>query len=90
MAVKIVSENNLSQKITIIQKKAEDLLFKIDIPVKADIIISEWMGFCLLYEGMLDSVLHVRDHFLNEGGLIFPNKARIFINAMDDYAFKKK
>lgn len=30
-----------------------------------DIIISEWMGYALLYESMLDSVLHARDRFLN-------------------------
>jgi type I protein arginine methyltransferase len=37
-----------------------------------DIIISEWMGYMLLYESMLDSVLYARDHFLRpneEGGV---------------------
>ena len=27
---------------------------------KVDIIISEWMGYCLFYESMLDSVLFAR------------------------------
>ena len=26
-----------------------------------DIIISEWMGYCLFYESMLDTVLYARD-----------------------------
>lgn len=29
-----------------------------------DVIISEWMGYALLYESMLDSVLVARDRFL--------------------------
>lgn len=27
---------------------------------KVDIIISEWMGYCLFYESMLDTVLFAR------------------------------
>ena len=34
---------------------------EIDLPVpKVDIIISEWMGYCLFYESMLDTVLYAR------------------------------
>lgn len=46
--------------------------------IKADIIISEWMGFYLLHEGMLDSVIWARDHLLNAGGLLFPESATIY------------
>ena len=36
-----------------------------ELPVdKVDIIISEWMGYCLLYESMLDTVLFARDKWL--------------------------
>jgi type I protein arginine methyltransferase len=55
-----------------------------------DIIISEWMGYCLLYEGMLDSVLYARDHFLVKGGLIFPERAKIFVAAVNDVPYKAK
>lgn len=34
---------------------------------KVDIIISEWMGYCLFYESMLDTVLYARDKWLKEG-----------------------
>lgn len=43
-----------------------------------DIIISEWMGFYLLHEAMLDSVLLARDRFLKPGGLLFPDRAIIY------------
>lgn len=45
---------------------------------KADVLVSEWMGFYLLHEGMLDSVLNARDRLLKEGGLMFPDKADIW------------
>merc|ERR1712142_1278662 len=53
-AKKIVQSNNLDSVVTIIQGKVEE----VELPVeKVDIIISEWMGYCLFYESMLDTVL---------------------------------
>lgn len=55
----------LQDKITIIKGKAEEVV----LPVRSvDIIVSEWMGYCLLFESMLDSVLHIRDRYLAPGG----------------------
>ena len=48
---------------------------EVKLPVdKVDIIISEWMGYFLLYESMLDSVLWARDKYMVKGGLMFPDK----------------
>lgn len=47
--------------ITLIKGKIEEVELPID---KVDIIISEWMGYCLLYESMLDTVLFARDKWL--------------------------
>jgi protein arginine N-methyltransferase 1 len=45
---------------------------QVKLPVdKVDIIISEWMGYFLLYESMLDSVLFARDKYLNSNGVSF-------------------
>jgi hypothetical protein len=52
---------------------------EVELPEKVDIIVSEWMGFYLLHESMLDSVLYARDKWLNEGGLVFPSRSRIFL-----------
>lgn len=51
---------------------------------KVDIIISEWMGYFLLYEAMLDSVLYARDKWLAPGGIMMPDRATMFIGALDD------
>ena len=60
-AREIVKDNHLSDKITLIQGKMEE----VELPVKhVDVIISEWMGYFLLYESMLDTVLVARDRYL--------------------------
>lgn len=84
-AREIVKVNGLSDKITLIQGKMEE----IELPFpKVDIIISEWMGYFLLYESMLDTVLYARDRYLAPGGLIFPDKATIFIAGIEDGDYK--
>lgn len=40
-----------------------------------DVLVSEWMGYCLLYESMLSSVLYARDRWLKPGGAILPDTA---------------
>ncbi len=47
----------------------------VELPEKVDIIISEWMGYFLLRESMLDSVLVARDKFLKPGGALYPSHA---------------
>ena len=53
-----------------------------------DIIISEWMGYFLLYESMLDTVLYARDKWLVEGGLMLPDKSVLYICAIEDADYK--
>lgn len=84
-AREIVKVNGLSDKITLIQGKMEE----IELPFpKVDIIISEWMGYFLLYESMLDTVLYARDKYLVKDGLIFPDKATIFFAGIEDGEYK--
>ena len=44
-----------------------------------DIIVSEWMGYFLLRESMLDSVIYARDKYLNEGGSLYPSHANLYL-----------
>lgn len=66
LAKAIVAANRLDDKITLIHSEVE----KIDkLPVdRVDVIVSEWMGFYLLHESMLASVIYARDRWLHENG----------------------
>ncbi|XP_023954388.2 uncharacterized protein LOC112057987 [Bicyclus anynana] len=77
LATNIVKENNFEEVIEVIHSKVEDV--KLPNDMKVDAIVSEWMGFYLLHEGMLDSVLVARDRFLKEGGEMFPESAVIYV-----------
>lgn len=85
MAQKIIDLNGFSDKITLIRGKLEDLTLPCG---KVDIIISEWMGYFLLYESMMDTVLDARDRFLKPNGLIFPDKASIHVGLIEDSEYK--
>ena len=51
-AKEIVNRNGLGDRVTIIRGKIEEITIPVE---KVDIIISEWMGYCLFYESMLDT-----------------------------------
>ena len=44
---------------TILPAQTDDL----NVPLQVDVIVSEWMGYALLFESMLDSVLYARDRY---------------------------
>ncbi|XP_011702607.1 PREDICTED: protein arginine N-methyltransferase 3 isoform X2 [Wasmannia auropunctata] len=80
-AMDIVRENNLSDIITLKRGRLEDISIGVE---KVDAIISEWMGYFLLFEGMLDTVIYARDHYLTPGGTILPNRCTISIVGSGD------
>ena len=61
-----------------------DVTAPANMDAKVDIIISEWMGYCLLYECMLDSVIYGRDKYLAPNGLMVPSHTTIKIGALVD------
>src|SRR5258708_5265617 len=86
-AKEIVKVNGLANKITLLQGKMEEVKLPYD---QVDIIVSEWMGYFLLYESMLDTVLYARDKYLKKGGLIFPDKATIWMAGIEDGEYKEE
>lgn len=71
-----IAQVNGAANIKFIKGRLED----VEMPFKkADIIVSEWMGYFLFFEGMLDSVIYARNNYLNEGGSLLPNRCTISI-----------
>jgi len=85
-AQQIVKDNNMENVITLMKAKVEE----VELPVeKVDIIISEWMGYCLLYESMLQTVIFARDKWLKPDGIILPDKATLTFTAIEDAEYKE-
>lgn len=86
-AKRIVEINGMSDRIQVIRGKIEE----IELPdvKQVDIIVSEWMGECLLHEAMLDSVVFARDKWLAPDGLMFPDKGTLYVTAIEDREAKE-
>uniref|UniRef100_A0A8C7CLM6 type I protein arginine methyltransferase n=1 Tax=Oncorhynchus kisutch TaxID=8019 RepID=A0A8C7CLM6_ONCKI len=80
-AMDIVRSNQLQDRVTLIKGRIEEVKLPVE---KVDIIISEWMGYFLLFESMLDSVLYARDLYLAEGGSVYPDRCTISLAAVGD------
>jgi len=89
--------NGVSDIVTVIQGAVEDIELpssdsdilqseSSDRPTEViDIIISEWMGYFLLRESMLDSIIRARDKFLkNKTGLMFPSHCTMYVTPVED------
>ena len=93
-----VRDNGLSDKVTIVHGKLEELLREEEeeegegggggllraaaadgSTSKFDVLVSEWMGYGLLYESMLDTVIAARDALLKPGGAVLPDVATIHV-----------
>lgn len=70
--------NRRTGVIKVVKGMVEELDKSVGIqPHSVDVLLSEWMGYCLLYETMLSSVLYARDKWLKPGGAILPDTATI-------------
>jgi len=84
----IVADNGYSHIIEVIRGKMEEITLPVE---HVDIIISEWMGYFLLYESMLDTVLYARDTYLRPGtGLCLPDKAVLYLCTIEDGDYRSE
>lgn len=73
----LVKSNSLSDKITVLSGKIEE----VSCPEKVDVIISEPIGYMLLNERMLESFLHAK-YWLKPKGLYKSNNKHHYTNVM--------
>ncbi|GAW22041.1 hypothetical protein ANO14919_115760 [Xylariales sp. No.14919] len=71
----------LSNIITTLHGKMEEVTLPVD---QVDIIVSEWMGYGLLFEAMLPSVLYARNKYLAPGGLMVPSHTNMWVAPVSD------
>jgi len=98
----VMEDNGVADIVTVIQGAVED----IDLPLEADnlgteddlgdknqvvdIIISEWMGYFLLRESMLDSLVRAREKFMKpKTGLMFPSHTTMYFAPVHDEEERK-
>ncbi|XP_058519235.1 protein arginine N-methyltransferase 3 isoform X3 [Ochotona princeps] len=80
-AMDIIRLNKLEDTVTLIKGKIEEVRLPVE---KVDVIISEWMGYFLLFESMLDSVLFAKNKYLAKGGSVYPDVCTVSLVAVSD------
>ncbi|KAL2001115.1 hypothetical protein VTN02DRAFT_2220 [Thermoascus thermophilus] len=83
-ARQIIYDNGFGDVIKCLRGKIEEVVLPVP---QVDIIVSEWMGYCLLFEAMFDSVIWARDRYLAPGGLMVPSHATLRIAPLADPDF---
>jgi len=87
-AKKIIRANRYDKVIRIVKGKIEEIELPDGIE-KVDVIIAEWMGYALFYDSMIQSVIYARDKFLKPGGVIFPDRATMYMIGIEDREYKE-
>ena len=103
-ARKVMEHNGVSDIVTVIQSSVESVELPIEkdqLEIEpnedgsesfkcVDIIVSEWMGYFLLRESMMDSVIRARDKFLKQKtGYMFPSHTTMYIAPVVDEEERK-
>ncbi|KAH8371765.1 hypothetical protein KR093_008795 [Drosophila rubida] len=70
----LVKVNQLEHVIDVLHGQLQQLQLP---PV--DVIVSKWMGACLMFSSTLEDVLYARDKWLKPGGCIFPSSANLYM-----------
>lgn len=84
-AEKVMEANGVSHIVTVVQGAVEDVVLPEGTEGNVDIIISEWMGYFLLRESMLDSLIRARDKYLKPAtGLMFPSHCDMYWGPVND------
>mmetsp|Transcript_10450 Transcript_10450/g.26332 ORF Transcript_10450/g.26332 Transcript_10450/m.26332 type:complete len:473 (-) Transcript_10450:183-1601(-) len=95
-ARQVMKANGVEDIVTVIQGAVEEIKLPIeedgletDDPEHpervVDIFISEWMGYFLLRESMLDSLIRARDKYLKPAtGLMFPSHCTMYLAPVQD------
>lgn len=79
-AMDICRANDITN-VKLIKGRLEDTEIGVE---KVDAIVSEWMGYFLLFEAMMDSLIYARDRHLKEGGLLLPSRCNMSLVAWGD------
>ncbi|TKY88696.1 hypothetical protein EX895_002327 [Sporisorium graminicola] len=83
-----VEANGFGHIVKVHRGKLEDLADELkQYEGKVDMLVSEWMGYFLLYENMLPSVLVARDRYLHPTtGVLAPNRMTMHLAAFESPA----
>jgi type II protein arginine methyltransferase len=84
VAKEIININGYREKISVLNKKSTDLIVGVDLPQRADLIISEIFSSEFVGEGVRTTILDANKRLLKKGGRMIPQSGKIRIALIDN------
>ncbi|XP_060213944.1 protein arginine N-methyltransferase 7 [Lycium barbarum] len=75
---KVLHANGMQRKIRIINKRSDELEVGVDMPSRADVLVSEILDSELLGEGLIPTLQHAHDKLLTDNPKTVPYRATIY------------
>lgn len=82
-AVRVIEENGLSDRITVIPKLSHELVVGVDIPEPADVVISEIVDTVLLGEGALATLTHAMSVLAKPDARAIPERGTLMAQLVE-------
>ena len=83
-AEQIISHNGYDDKVKVINKKSTELVVGLDLPKKADVIISEVLSAELVGEGVQHTLLDANNRLISKHGKMLPESGDIRVALLGD------
>ena len=90
VATRIIATAGYDQRVTVVPKMSTDMRVGVDLPRRADILVTETVDCGLLGEGILGTVAHAREHLLTEDAIIVPGRARVLAQLVESLSLHHK
>jgi type III protein arginine methyltransferase len=82
-ATKIIAANGMADRITVIAKRSTSLKIGVDMPRRANILVTEVFDTELIGEGAMKTFSHAHEHLLEPGCVVVPSSARMFVQVVE-------
>jgi tetratricopeptide (TPR) repeat protein len=82
-AREIIARNGLADRIRLVHNKSTNLRVGVDLPRRADLLISEIFDIGLLGEYVLPVIGHARQELLAPDAIVLPGRASVWMMAID-------
>eukprot|EP00929_Paragymnodinium_shiwhaense_P097819 TRINITY_DN59419_c0_g1_i1.p1 TRINITY_DN59419_c0_g1~~TRINITY_DN59419_c0_g1_i1.p1 ORF type:complete len:487 (-),score=83.29 TRINITY_DN59419_c0_g1_i1:385-1845(-) len=92
-AMEVIASNGFAERVSVVVGRLEDVAEEVDEALAAvvsnsgdaadsltvDVVLSEWMGYMLVCEGMFHSVSFARERWLAPGGRMIPERCSVML-----------
>ncbi|MFS4580633.1 50S ribosomal protein L11 methyltransferase [Phaeobacter sp. C3_T13_0] len=85
-ATRVIADNGLSDRITVIPKWSHEIVVGVDMPEQADVVVSEIVDTVLLGEGALDTLSHAMMALAKPGARAVPETGTLVAQPVESEA----